>query len=137
METVAVPKGKVPAADASAACGRQPETGDVVAAANVKSRLFQTLSRRRSSDFGLEVAPMTFGGATLAFLIVSSFFFYSSSSFLFGSSHLSGFGSGPIDVLAMSLFGHLHIEPRFCFFWLLVRETPAEARARQRWAKPP
>ena len=36
----------------------------------------------------------------------------------------------------MSLFGHLHIEPRFCFFWLLVRETPAEARARQRWAKP-
>ena len=74
METVAVPKGKVPAADASAACGRQPETGDVVAAANVKSRLFQTLSRRRSSDFGLEVAPMTFGGTTLAFLIVSSFF---------------------------------------------------------------
>ena len=65
------------------------------------------------------------------------FFFYSSSSFLFGSSHLPGFGSGPIDVLAMSLFGHLHIEPRFCFFGLLVRETPAEARARQRWAKPP
>jgi len=47
METVAVPKGKVPAADASAACGRQPETGDeIVIQGDVKDDLFDILPEK-------------------------------------------------------------------------------------------